>query len=118
MLQSNINSPLAQGAGILPPYPGFNGNVAQALRKFPQYQAINWRGVPTGESQYHALEMVVLERRFSRGFQARFGYTFSNLKNNGAESAQGDNGINGGVQNPADPLEYGSSAPTTPRTSS
>ena len=113
VLQSNINSPLAQGAGILPPYPGFNGNVAQALRRFPQYQGIIWRGVPLGNSQYHALEMV-LERHFSRGFQARFGYTFSRLKNNGAESAQGDNGINGGVQNPADALEYGLSGDDTP----
>ena len=38
------------------PYAGFSGNVAQALRKYPQYQHIIWRGVPTGESQYHALE--------------------------------------------------------------
>ena len=73
------------------PYPGFNGNVAQALRKYPQYQDIQWRGVPTGESQYHALE-VVLERRFSRGLQARLGYTYSRLRNNGAESAQGQRG--------------------------
>ena len=85
--------------------PGFIGNVAQALRKYPQYQQIEWRGVPTGESQYHALE-VVLERRFSRGLQFRVGYTYSRLRNNGAESAQGDDGINAGVQNPADPLEW------------
>ena len=113
VLQSNINSDLARAANIPIPYPGFNGNVAQALRQFPQYQGIIWRGVPLGKSQYHALELV-LERRFSRGFQARFGYTFSQLKNNGAESAQGDNGINGGVQNPANPLEYGLSADDTP----
>ena len=79
--------------------------MAQALRKYPQYQTIQWRGVPTGKSQYHAMEMV-LERRFSRGLQARFGYTYSRLSNNGAESAQGVEGINGGVQNPADPLEW------------
>ena len=57
------------------------------------------------ESQYHALE-VVLERRFSRGLQARVGYTYSQLMNNGAESAQGSDGRNGGVQNPADPLPW------------
>jgi hypothetical protein len=57
---------------------------------------------------------IVLERRFSRGLQARFGYTYSTLHNNGAESAQGDNGINGGVQNPADPLEWYLSADDTP----
>ena len=42
------------------------------------------------------------------------GYTYSRLHNNGAESAQGDNGINGSVQNPADPLEWGLSADDTP----
>jgi Carboxypeptidase regulatory-like domain/TonB dependent receptor len=113
VLQSNINSPLAQQAGIAPPYPGFNGNVAQALRDFPQYRNIVWRGVPVGKSQYHAVQFV-LERRFSQGLQARFGYTYSRLKNNGAESAQGDNGINGGVQNPGDALEWGLSADDTP----
>ncbi|HEY1302913.1 MAG TPA: TonB-dependent receptor, partial [Vicinamibacterales bacterium] len=80
VLQSNINSDLAHAAGIQSPYPGFNGNVAQALRKYPQYQNIIWRGVPTGESQYHALELV-LERRFSRGLQWRVGYTYSHLNN-------------------------------------
>jgi hypothetical protein len=113
VLQSNINSPVARAANIPIPYPGFNGNVAQALRKFPQYQGIQWRGVPTGKSQYHAMEFV-LERRFARGLQARFGYTFSRLNNNGAESAQGVEGINGGVQNPADPLAWQLSADDTP----
>jgi hypothetical protein len=113
VLQSNINSPLAQAAGIAVPYPGFNGNVAQALRQFPQYRNVVWRGVPTGRSQYHAME-VVLERRFAQGFQGRFGYTFSGLRNNGAESAQGDNGVNGGVQNPANPLEWQLSADDVP----
>ena len=87
--------------------------MAQALRKFPQYQEIQWRGVPTGKSQYHAMEFV-LERRFSRGLQARFGYTFSRLDNNGAESAQGVEGINGGVQDPSDPLAWQLSADDTP----
>jgi hypothetical protein len=113
VLQSNINSDVARNAGIAVPYPGFNGNVAQALRKYPQYQAIQWRGVPTGKSRYNALEMV-LERRFSRGFQARFGYTYSRLRNNGAESAQGVEGVNGGVQNPADPLAWQLSGDDTP----
>jgi len=89
VLQADINSAIAQAAGIKSPYAGFQGNVAQALRKYPQYQTIQWRGVPTGESQYHALEFV-LERRFSRGLQARVAYTYSKLHNNGAETAQGD----------------------------
>jgi hypothetical protein len=113
VLQSNINSDLAKAAGIQSPYAGFNGNVAQALRKYPQYQNIIWRGVPTGESQYHALELV-LERRFSHGLQWRVGYTYSRLNNNGAESAQGDNGINGTVQDPSNPLPWGLSFDDTP----
>ena len=46
-----------------------------------------------GESQYHAVE-TVLERRFSRGLQARVAYTFSKLHNNSAENAQGSDGAN------------------------
>jgi hypothetical protein len=113
VLNADINSPIAAAAGIAKPYATFSGNVAQALRLYPQYQNIIWRGVPTGKSQYNAME-VVLERRFSKGLQARFGYTYSRLNNNGAESSQGDNGINGTVQNPADPLPYGLSADDTP----
>jgi hypothetical protein len=113
VLQSNINSPLARAANIPIPYPGFNGNVAQALRKYPQYQNIEWRGVPHGRSQYHAMELV-LERRFSRGLQARVGYTYSHLMNNGTETGQGGDGRNAGVQNPADPLPWILSDDDTP----
>jgi hypothetical protein len=113
LLQSDINSQAARDAGILPPYAGFQGNVAQALRKWPQYQQIQWRGVPTGKSQYHAFE-AVLERRFSQGLQARVGYTYSNLHNNGAETGQGDDGRNGGIQNPSDPLPWQLSDDDTP----
>jgi hypothetical protein len=115
LLNANINSPAAQAAGFTPPYPGFNGTVAQSLRKYPQYQGINWRGLPVGRSQYHALE-VVLEQHLSRGLQYRIGYTFSRLKNNGAESGQGNEGINGGVQDPVnwDTVDYGLSLDDTP----
>jgi hypothetical protein len=113
LLQSNINSPAARAANIPIPYPGFNGNVAQALRQWPQYQIINWRGVPTGRSQYHAAE-VVLERRFSRGLQGRVGYTFSRLMNNGTETGQGSDGRNGGIQDPANPLPWLLSDDDTP----
>jgi len=115
LLNSNINSPAAQAAGIRSPYPGFNGTVAQALRKFPQYQNIEWRGLPLGRSQYHALE-VVLEQHVSGGLQYRVGYTFSKLKNNGAESGMGNEGINGGVQDPVNwnTADYGLSLDDTP----
>jgi hypothetical protein len=113
VLQANINSPIARAANIPIPYPGFNGNVAQALRKYPQYQTINWRSVPLGRSQYHALEAMV-ERRFSRGLQGRVGYTFSKLKNNGSEAGLGNDGANSGIQDPANPLVWGVSDDDTP----
>jgi hypothetical protein len=48
LLNSNINSPAARQANIPIPYAGFNGTVAQALRRYPQYQNIDWRGPPAG----------------------------------------------------------------------
>ncbi len=115
LLGSDINSPAAVAAGITPPYPGFVGDVAQALRPFPQYQNIQWRDVPTGKSLYQALE-IVLEQHFAHGLQFRFGYTRSRLENDGAESAQGGNGVNGGIQNPVctQKCEYGLSGDDVP----
>jgi hypothetical protein len=115
LLNSPANSQAAQAAGIAIPYPGFTGTVAQALRQYPQYQGINWRGLPLGRSQYHAIE-VVLEQHFTKGLQYRVGYTYSKLKNNGAESGQGNEGINGGVQDPVnwDQADYGLSLDDTP----
>jgi hypothetical protein len=57
---------------------------------------------------------VVLERRFSRGLQARVGYTYSKLHNNGAENSQPTSGDNATIQNPLDTLEWGLSADDTP----
>jgi hypothetical protein len=129
-LDANMNNPsvLALGSatlgstcdgvtcpgGVTIPYGGFTGDVAQALRKYPQYNNIVWRGVPLGASLYNALE-VVLEQRYSHGLGFRVGYTYSHLVNNGAESAQGDNGINGdSIQNPIATSEWGVSADDTP----
>ncbi len=115
LLNANINSPAAIGAGISSPYPGFNGTVAQALRKYPQYQNIEWRGLPLGRSQYNAIEAVV-EQHLAHGLQYRVGYTYSRLNNNGAESGMGNEGINGGVQDPVNwnTADYGLSQDDVP----
>jgi len=117
VLNSPCNSTVAPtgtcAGGVALPYPSFSGNVAQALRKFPQYQNILWRNVPTGSSLYNALE-VVLEKRFSAGLQFRAAYTRSHLVTNGAESSQGGEGINATVQNPIATSEWGVSADDTP----
>ena len=112
---STFTTAQLQGSPTTLPYAGFTGDLAQSLRRFPQYQQINWRDVPTGSSIYNALE-VVLEQRFAHGLQFRVGYTFSRLNNDGAESAQGGNGVNATVQNPACPhvCEWGLSQDDTP----
>ena len=96
VLQADINSPEAKAAGIAPPYPGFTGIVAQALRPYPQYQAIEWRDVPVGKSRYDSFQ-INLDKRFANGFQFRTFYVRARLLNDRAESGQRGGGA---VQNP------------------
>jgi hypothetical protein len=115
VLNAPADSDIARANGIALPYEGFNGNVAQALRMYPQYRGVLDRGVPLGRSQYHALQ-VVLEQRVTQGLQYRIGYTFSQLKNNAAETGQGSDGRNGAVQDPInwDEEDWGLSTDDTP----
>ena len=101
--------------GVALPYSTFNGTVAQALRKYPQYQNIIWRDVPLGSSMYNALEVVV-EQRVTRGLQFRLAYTYSKLYNDGSETGQSGDGRNVRIQNPVCPhaCEWGLSDDDTP----
>src|SRR5947209_6402962 len=82
-----------------PPYATFTGDLAQALRMWPQYQQINWRNFPNGKSHYNALQ-ASFDRRMSQGLQFRVAYTYSRLMNNGSETGLGSGGPP--VQNPSD----------------
>lgn len=82
-----------------PPFPTFTGDLAQSLRMWPQYQQINWRYFPDGNSHYNALQ-VSFDRRMSHGLQLRVAYTYSKLMNNGSETGLGSGGPP--VQNPSD----------------
>ena len=84
VLGSAIGSPTAIAAGITSPYPGFVGDVAQALRPFPQYTALNVLSLPYGYSSYNAFT-AQLDKRFTGGLLARIAYTNSKLINSGAE---------------------------------
>lgn len=85
IMRADINSALAQSAGIRLPYANFATQrlrtVAQALRPFPQYQGINTgvhNGDKSGHSSYHSL-VIKADRRLSRGLTFQWNYAFSKL---------------------------------------
>jgi hypothetical protein len=87
LLNSRIDSPAARAAGLSEPFPGFiqlwgNGaTVRQALRPYPQFDAIDTRsggGDHSGHSTYHSV-MVKFDKRFSSGFQFLTSYVFSKI---------------------------------------
>ncbi len=92
-------------------YPGFGGNVAQAIRPFPQYGLITDILESEGESEYNALQLKI-DRRFSQGFQFGASYTFSRLITNASEDILGGSPLNGVLQNPYDLEDLKTVSPT------
>ncbi len=88
LLQTNINAAEVGAAGFSPPYPGFNGSLAQALRPFPQYQSITTYNTPTGNSTYHGF-LFKSEKRFSNGMQFLVSYSASKTLTDVAFDANG-----------------------------
>jgi hypothetical protein len=76
LLTRNIGDPAVVAAGFTRPYPGFNGTLAQSLRRFPQYLGVTTQDAPSGNSTYNAL-LVKSEKRFSNGLQFLVAYAFS-----------------------------------------
>jgi len=106
----------AQSAGAPLPsstnavFPGFTGNVAQALKPFPQYNRINNILESQGTSDYNALQ-AKLERRFSRGIQFGASYTFAKLITDASEDLFGGSPLGGVLQNPFNPESFRSISP-------
>ncbi|MCZ2078006.1 MAG: TonB-dependent receptor [Bryobacteraceae bacterium] len=61
---------------------------AQLLRPYPQFTGMDGVTVPSGHSNYHAMELKV-ERRFAQGLAVLFNYTRSKLIDNVAEINNG-----------------------------
>jgi Carboxypeptidase regulatory-like domain/TonB dependent receptor len=79
LLTRNIRDPQVVAAGYTPPYPGFNGSLAQALRPFPQFPNMfpGGRNSDTrGTSTYDALQ-VKFDKRYSEGMYATVAYTWA-----------------------------------------
>jgi hypothetical protein len=73
LLLASINSPQAQAAGVGLPYPGFDGNVAKALRLFPQYNHINQLDAKDGNSLFHPLQLTA-QKRYHQGLTFLIAY--------------------------------------------
>jgi hypothetical protein len=88
------------GNGNHVPYVGFSGNLARALRPFPQYNDIAWRNLTHGTSTYHSLQ-TKLDKRFANGLQFRLAYVWSKMIVTGpGDSGNAQDGLGGGIQNP------------------
>lgn len=95
-----------------PPYAGFTGDLAQALRPFPQYQEVAWREGHIGKSIYNSLQMQFNKRW--RSDSLTVSYTLSKLMNNGAESGEAQQGND--IQNPSNRSDiWGPSADDVPQ---
>jgi len=84
LLTRNIRDPLVVAAGFTPPYAGFNGSLAQALRPFPQFPNMfpGGRNSDTrGTSRYDALQ-VKFDKRYSQGLYATVAYTWADTMTN------------------------------------
>jgi len=84
LLEANITDPAVVAAGFKPPYPGFTGTLAQALRPFPQYLYVQTGGqigapflggAQDGWSDYSSLQMK-LQHNFSQGMYLLATYTW------------------------------------------
>jgi hypothetical protein len=95
-------------------FPGFNGNVAQSLRPFPQYNRIRTLLESQGESEYNSMQ-IKLERRFAQGIQFGASYTLAKLVTNASEDLFGGGLQSGVLQNPFDLSSIKTDSPTLPR---
>lgn len=82
-LGAHLNDTISSASpvdGAAPPYAGFNGTVAQALRPYPQYTYVNTAAY--GENKGHLSSHVMtlkLERRYHNGLNLLGSYTWSKI---------------------------------------
>ena len=91
LLLADINFPGVVAAGFTPPFPGFTGTLAQALRPFPQYTSISNWAEATGSNSYNSFQVKV-QKRFSAGLSFLVSYTASKTLTNSFRNAYAING--------------------------
>ena len=98
LLTKPIDDSEVAAAGFRPPYPDFEGSLAQALRPFPQYLFVGTSanlvsipllgGAQIGNSTYHSLQLK-LEKQFSKGLFLLASYTWSKYITDASSSMGG-----------------------------
>ncbi len=100
-LGSQLNQDVgAPGVAINAPYAGFQGQVQQALRPFPQYKYIvtdNLQNI--GQASYHSLQ-ASLEHRYSYGLTLQSSFTWAKILTDADSALPGINGGISQIQNP------------------
>ena len=106
-----ITSAAAAAAGFREPFPGFAlqrgaNTVAQALKPYPQYTAVNWLNSPDGVGAMHSLQ-IRANRRLANGLTVNSYFTWmKSMTNNAAQyPLDRDSGI--GVDFAAVPAVFG-----------
>ena len=89
LLTLPIGDPAVVAAGFAPPYPGFTGSLAQALRPFPQYSDISaTNSANFGNSTFNSLQ-TKLEKQFSQGLFLLSSYTWSKTLTDASSALSG-----------------------------
>lgn len=83
LLTVPATSAQAKAAGIVVPYVGFTGTVAQALRPYPQYGTLTSQAGKQAYNIFHSLQ-TALQKRYSYGLTLGANYTWA--KNLGVSS--------------------------------
>lgn len=102
LLTSTATAANLAKAGIVAPYSGFSGTIAQALRPYPQYSTLTSVAAKVGASDYNGLQIIYTTRNW-RGLTLSTNYTYSKFLGYANATLDGNAGTSNTVQNSYNP---------------